>query len=669
MRNIYTITLLVLCALSYYSYGQVTFTDESSLLVNSSFESYQPTIIADMNGDRLDDIVRVSTSNQISIEYQTAGGGTFTNHNFQNPSLKKPWGMCVADVDNNGKNDILAGGHYDGLRIHKENGAGGYVPLVLPGSIFLQGVNFVDINTDGMPDIYACHDHGTSLTYRATTPGFYTLDATMVPSAPYAGNYASVWSDYDDDGDIDLYVSKCRLGVTDSTDPQRINGLYKNNGNGTFTEVGAITGVADGAQSWSADFADIDNDGDMDLFVLNHDQSNRLYEQAGVGSGNFTDLIVGSGISTNGSSDWQSIFADFNNDGFVDLLISGNHYALYLNDGDRTFTQVTNPFPAGTIRNFSVGDLNHDGALDIYATYGSWANSNAQADKILMNAGNSNNFIAFDLQGVQSNINGIGARLELYGSWGMQVREVRSGESYGIMNTFTQHFGIGTATMADSLVIRWPSGIHQTITQIAANQFLFVSEAETLLSVEMLDFNAMLSDNRSVDLKWETASEFNNEWFFIERSTDGSTFEEIGRLQGAGTSNDVQAYMFKDPEPQLSDNYYRLRQLETGGLITYSEVKVVNLGFENEDEFDAQIYPTLAQSGQQIVVKVDNVRSLPVEVSLWNSNGQLVHKQVEQPKSGEITYIYVMIPGQPGTYVVRVTDEVEHVVGTVIVTQ
>lgn len=473
-----SLALLLTLATSFTTIAQ-TFTDETSN-IPSSFTCKQPVGVADIDGDGLDDIIRMD-SDDFEVCYQQANG-TFTVANMT--TTYTPWGLCVGDADENGANDVLFGGQNNGSSsmqiVMMDNSGQPDVMVPIPASVFVQGVNFYDIDLDGDSDAYVCHDNAANLTLANDGTGVLTEDASLMPSSPFSGNYASVWTDYDNDGDDDCYVSKCSLGASSSTDPRRINILWRNDGGGNFTEVGNSLGIDDGAQSWSSDYGDIDNDGDMDLFVLNHTDENRMYRCDIDMNGNvsYTDIVVSAGLDFNTGSDWQCIFDDFDNDGFVDLLITGQHSDLYRNNGNNTFTALSNPYPfTDDILNAAVGDLDHDGYLDIYATFDSWANAPTSTDKLLINADTGNNWVAFELTGVESNINGIGARLELHGSWGLQIREVRSGEGYGIMNTFTQHFGIGSATSIDSLVIHWPNGGTQVLDDVVMNTFRAVTES------------------------------------------------------------------------------------------------------------------------------------------------------------------------------------------------
>ncbi|MEK7254699.1 MAG: CRTAC1 family protein, partial [Bacteroidota bacterium] len=170
----------------------------------------------------------------------------------------------------------------------------------------------------------------------------------------------------------------------------------------------------------------------------------------------------------------EGIMRDFDNDGFVDILTATATY-LFHNNGDKTFTEVPNPFGGGNLSTFASGDLNHDGFQDLYVAF----EGNA-ADRLLLNEGNNgNHFLGVQLQGVQSNKAGVGSRIEIHGNWGIQIREVRSGESYGISNSLTQHFGLGQDSVIDYLIVRWTSGVVDVVKKPAADQFLTVVEGST----------------------------------------------------------------------------------------------------------------------------------------------------------------------------------------------
>ena len=135
-----------------------------------------------------------------------------------------------------------------------------------------------------------------------------------------SGNYGNVWSDVNGDGLMDYYIAKCRQGSTSMTDARRINQLWLNNGDGTFTEAAEAFGLDIGFQSWTAEFQDIDNDGDMDCFITNHDAASQLFEN--IDNTTFVDISATSGIDVRGLP-IQATMKDFDNDGFVDVFVSG----------------------------------------------------------------------------------------------------------------------------------------------------------------------------------------------------------------------------------------------------------------------------------------------------------------------------------------------------------
>ena len=478
-------------------FAQISFTNKTSLLTPSNHFSGVAIAIIDMNGDGLDDVVRLNQGKEFNIQYQTSANVAFSAMDLGNlPNTpESQWGMCTADVDNNGFADVLAGGRYDAVKIAKANADGTgftYQSLANP-STFVQGVNFADINNDGWLDAFVCHDDGVSRIYGNNGDGTYTyqpmwINLTTFPASDNSGNYGSVWSDVDNDGDVDLYIAHCRQGVNEPTDPRRINQLFLNNGNGTYSQDTAnVAGLRIGAQSWTADFGDIDNDGDFDCFITNHDVSSQLLENDGMG--HFTDISVASGIfNAIGGSPIQGVFRDFDNDGYVDIVVAGSTQYMFRNNGNKTFSKLANVFSNSQMESFAIGDLNGDGFQDIYAGYAEiYTTPSNTPDALWMNNGNDNHFFGLNLRGVQSNKSAVGAKVQLFSSLGIQTREVRSGESYGISNSLQIHFGMGQIEIIDSVVVDWPSGIRDVILNPTRDQYLTFGEGGCLLPLIALE--------------------------------------------------------------------------------------------------------------------------------------------------------------------------------------
>jgi hypothetical protein len=458
----------------------VTLVPQNNLLNSILGLSYNDCVV-DMNGDYLDDVVRI-TNNGMYIDYQQPNG-SFTQAFFPITFLNPPsWSICAGDLDNNGYNDLLLGGG-SGVSFVKANANGtAYTEYVMPDYIFSQRSTMSDIDNDGDLDAFVCHDVDQSHPFRNNGSGMMTLDQSLIVTADRPGNYAAIWTDYDNDGDNDLYITKCKGGAVPG-DIDRTNLLYRNNGDGTFSEVGAMAGLDDNAQSWATVFEDFDNDGDFDAFIVNHDFQNRFFLNNG--DGTFTDIISITGINPNDLGAWENASGDFNNDGWVDIL-SEMVTRLYLNKGNLTFTGQLCPVTGG-----GIGDLNNDGFLDV-----------VNGSTVYLNQGNNNNWLKINTIGNLSNKNGIGARVELYGEWGRQLREVRSGQSFTPMSSLTTYFGIGQATAIDSVVVKWPSGIRTVVANPSINSMLNIPEAGCLLppSDLVVDGETTLCPGESVTL-------------------------------------------------------------------------------------------------------------------------------------------------------------------------
>jgi hypothetical protein len=437
----------------------VTFSAQALSSINSSYNIG----VVDMNNDYLDDIVGVS-STSVKIHYQTATPNVYTIATIATPAAENlpTWSLAAADYNKDGYTDLMYGGQ-SGATFMKSSGGGTSFTKTNPGQyIFCQRTNFVDINNDGNLDAFSCHDVQPNVYYLNDGLGNFTYYQSNVTAGaislgvhPEGGNYGSIWIDYDNDGDQDLFIAKCRGGVSTA----KFNELHRNNGNGTFTDVSIVSNLRDALQTWSSAWADFDNDGDMDVLVGASSNADGMHKlMMNNGNGTFSDMTLSSGWDTNTSLNIEHVAYDFDNNGFVDVLGGGNK--IMFNNGNNTFTASTVPFSAG-----AIGDLNNDGFLDVQ-TNGTIYYSNK----------NNNNWIKLNLLGNLSNRNGIGARVEIYGAWGKQIRDVRSGDGFKYANSLNVHFGIGAATSITQVIIKWPSGVVDVITNPAINQSLLVVE-------------------------------------------------------------------------------------------------------------------------------------------------------------------------------------------------
>jgi enediyne biosynthesis protein E4 len=308
-----------------------------------------------------------------------------------------------------------------------------------------------------------------------------------------------IWSDFNNVGRPDAYVSN------DST-PKF---FYKNLGNGKFSEIGLESGTAvdeDGSEQASMGIAigDYNHTGRPSLFITNFSDEYAVFFRND-GDWNFTDVSYKSGVAVPSLPyvKWGTAFADFANDGWLDLIeVNGHVYPqvdqlpsgaryrepklLLMNQRDGTFCDAsTEAGPAllepQASRGAAVGDLFNDGQIDAVV------NNLDGEPMVLRNHGiPGNHWISFELAGTKSNRLAIGARLKLVAGGMTQTSQIYSGASYLSQNDLRVHFGLGQATKIDSLEIRWPSGQVETIKDLTADKFYSVLEGQGIVSADKI---------------------------------------------------------------------------------------------------------------------------------------------------------------------------------------
>ncbi len=479
------------------SYAQFAFTNSNSLISAVSHSGNSVSVV-DVNNDGLDDIVKMDAATTLVIDMQNQDG-TFTHYNLGTiTGGGRVWGMAVADVDHNGWKDVATGTN-GALYLVKLAWSGSTITktiTTLSGSYFVQNITFGDFDNDGWVDLAVCDDVDYMKIYKNTTgtlnlqaPASAIINTNINPGMTYSGdpydsgNYGSVWLDFDNDGDLDLYIAHCRQSTSSSTDQRRRDRLFVNNGSNVFTENSGAYGIetTNFRQTWTTSFGDIDNDGDFDIVMMNHTGASQILENDG--TGHFTDITATTGFNFNNDG-IESVLEDFDNDGYLDILLSGggagDSYWVYHNNGDKTFTALTGTFPSQSngMLSFATGDLNHDGKVDVFASYGNVYNTPTSTNDFLYlnTTSNTNHYITFNLTGTTSNHNAIGARVTIHGAFGTQIREVRAGETYGTSNSMQLHFGLGANTSITSATIDWPAGGTTTFGALNADQFVTAVE-------------------------------------------------------------------------------------------------------------------------------------------------------------------------------------------------
>ena len=319
----------------------------------------------------------------------------------------------------------------------------------------------------------------TNILYHNNGDGTFTDVSQRSGIAAKPGRSLGVsFNDYDGDGFQDIFVANDGMQEF----------LFHNNGNGTFTERAEEAGVAltdDGSvyAGMGVDFRDYDNDGKPDIVVTNlAKQIYALYHNDGNGSFSYRSLQTGLATLSSGSSGWGIGLVDFNNDGWKDIFVAQGHVMdnvekinpsmhykeapmLALNDRGR-FERAD---PGSSLpvagRGAAFGDLNHDGSVDVVM------NVLGDRPEFFYNRGSGAHWLTLTLVGTCSNRDGIGARVVVNG----QTQNVTTAGSYLSASDKQVHFGLGDAKTASVTVI-WPSGMHQEVKDVGADQFLTLTE-------------------------------------------------------------------------------------------------------------------------------------------------------------------------------------------------
>jgi hypothetical protein len=414
-------------------------------------------------------------------------------------------GALAADYDNDGNLDLaFTSGAFYSLshnRLYHGNGDGTFSQasggVVTNLAAYFGPGAWGDYDNDGFVDLLVLN-HGTAnanggpnVLYHNNGDGTFT----RVTSGAIVNDFISVgfcatWEDYDNDGFLDLLVINYASGN---------NILYHNNRNGTFGRVSTNIVATDywpGGASCAA-WGDYDNDGLPDLFVTDGAGSrNQLYHNGGNGS--FTrvtsgpELVPSPGGASNGCG-----WGDYDNDGYLDLFVSGNDEtnAMFHNNGDGTFTKITSGAPVeeggphmvcGAV---SWVDYDQDGFLDLFVGRVDATNESSAflpgKNLLYHNNGNTNAWLEIKLTGTVSNRSAIGAKVRVHATIGgktfWQLREIGNGGGYNCQ-PLVAHFGLGDATNVDIVRIEWPSGLVQEFQNVAPKQILTYTEPPRLLA-------------------------------------------------------------------------------------------------------------------------------------------------------------------------------------------
>jgi hypothetical protein len=343
------------------------------------------------------------------------------------------YGAAWGDYDNDGDLDLYLANSASSNELYRNDGGGVFTDVTAPPidapADASQQVNWVDYDNDGDIDLYVTTYAGPNRLFRNDNGSWTDITGTPVN---YAGSSAgAAWADYDSDGDMDLYLA-CNYGEA--------NHLFRNDGGGIFTDV-SVPPLNDTGEGTGVAWGDYDGDDDLDIYVVNNGgQANKMFENQG---GTFVD--PGTPVLNDAGWGLSGGWADYDNDGDLDMYITNSNgpNKLFRNDGPGSFADATGSVVADTGygMGFAWGDYDNDGDLDIYVpNTGLWQTCRMYRNEI----GDDNNWLKVDLIGLASNKCGIGARLKIFAGGVSQIREVTSGSGYCSMHSLTAEFGVGS---------------------------------------------------------------------------------------------------------------------------------------------------------------------------------------------------------------------------------
>ena len=498
-------------------------------------------VVFDYNNDGRTDIYVSATpdlaglapdSDGESALYRNNGDGTFTDVARDAGVLDadaKGNGGCAADYDNDGDQDLFVANWGDS-KLFRNEGNGRFVDvapaagLADPDATYrTMGCAWGDFDRDGAldfvvvrhidesnPDAFTkrlyyfdvrplalFHNNGDG-TFAEVT---HLLEGSTEGPAREEGAYGNVWGagfqpawmDYDNDGDLDLYV------VNDFGEYIQPNVLWRNDGAGdvgdwVFTDVSELSGAGAAMFGMGLAVSDYNSDGFLDLFVTNIGDNVLL---AGDGDSGFQDVATDVGVAAGDFRrqqrvSWGAVFMDYDNDGYEDLYVASGYLdtddinrreqpnLLFRNDGAGGFEDVSAVSGAadwGTGRGAAYADFNGDGCLDLYVVnLGRSAEAGEPARLYINRCQWGNNWLMVKTVGTVSNRDGIGARVSVVARGRTQIREITAGGSNSSQNMLPAHFGLGQVGSVDELRVRWPSGAVQVLRDVGVNQVLTVVE-------------------------------------------------------------------------------------------------------------------------------------------------------------------------------------------------
>ncbi|MCG8326186.1 MAG: FG-GAP-like repeat-containing protein [Chitinophagales bacterium] len=470
----FTLTILFLQA---QNANFIDYSEEAG--IDNSGKNYG-VAFGDYNNDGMEDIY-ISRHTLPNLLYKAIGDGQFIDVAeqagvaFSGNTTVSTWG----DIDNDGDLDLYLGNRIETNVLYLNNGNGTFTDITEAAGVnsghSTRAVLFGDIDQDSYIDLYVANMNAPNYLYHNNGDGTFTNIVEEANAQDFGVAMGSLFFDYDNDGDLDLYLTH---------DANQPNILYRNEGDGTFSNTSAFSGANIAAQGMGVDFGDINNDGQLDLYITNLYSNELLLNN---GDGTF-DLVTETANVGDMGMGWGTVWLDCDNDGKHDIYMSNDSYftpfanILYQNNGDGSFTNISE----GSVLESMYGgygvaaaDVNRDGLIDLFQAN---SGTNDHNQLFLNQSQNQNHWIKLKLKGTESNAAAIGARVTIHSNGTMQVDEVCAGSGYASQNSFLLHFGLAGQEVVDLIEIRWPNGLEESYENITADQAYTLVEGEGILS-------------------------------------------------------------------------------------------------------------------------------------------------------------------------------------------
>ena len=502
----------------------------------------------DFNQDGLDDIT-LATAFGDPIDFYLNMGGHFQLLPPLVDNQDEAKQILWVDFDNDGDLDLFVA-TYDGLnRLYEQTGNLTFTDITLAAGLpsfntRTYGACFGDFDRDGWLDLYfgdrIAFQPQDNRHYLFRNNGDKTFSDVSYPAAAQDTSglqFCSGFIDYNLDGWPDIYTAHDRIA--------NLNTLLENQADGTFADVGAAARADLAIEAMSVTSGDYDRDGLLDIYCTNIPEGNKLLHNDGPDSTNqyvFSEVAAESGVGFYGMS-WGAVFLDADNDADLDLYVSGSvagadvrSAAFFQNESDGTFSEPSAGFLGDTVVSYNnaVGDFNADGYPDIMVINIYPFFSHLWASPAL-----ENNWIKLDLEGVLSNRDAIGTRVECWANGQYQQHYTRCGNGFMGQDTRTVSFGLGEATLVDSIVVHWPSGHIDQHYNLNTNTRLALREGGStdgnILPDPQTGLEPLIITSTDVAPEATTLRAYpspTEDWLFVESTSEEITAYAIYNSQG-----------------------------------------------------------------------------------------------------------------------------------------